>query len=630
MLVEQATKTVGCSVFVYRGHKIDDELRHALEGGVRPMVINFSQDIFVHEYFGPGTSIENYDRYLPVHELRELIARSYELGRDWYRMLPEDCNLYDGVSLGAVAEYDFVIVFIEVLKGIRLAERIIAMHAPARIILVDDGSVTFRAFQAVCRSRGVELVGIASQKSHRRLLLEQPRLLTWRKLAVAKCFVLLYRLLSALRSKPQSMARVLMPEYFRFGPLVKGLASDPRFEFCIIGGNYKNVVGALTDGGRVRYISPVGYMRWSQFSSVQHYERRLQDCLDSLQPLLGEQGPCYRGYPLYEVCRDIIEEHLRNRFVNYAAFIEISRAVLVREKITHVILNQDLQGYHKVLGLVANALGVHTICFQHGLSADVPNYGKHISRTIAVWGEREREVYVRRGRVSDDRIQVVGDPFIRNLPARQFDREAICRRLGLDPLRPIVLMSCERFVNLFCDYERETSANDKLAQVCQVLADDPTLQLLVRFKASFAYAEFGDSIETKEKIINRYNRGNIFLDTRGDIYERLFIADVVVVTNSTIGLEAMIFGKPVLMFTLPGAEDLVEYVSEGAAVRVTNREEMRLALNRILADPIFPLRLQEIRRRYVDFNVVNLHDPDPVARIRQLLTQERRNLAATV
>lgn len=584
------------------------------------MVINFSQDIFVHEYFGPGTSIENYDRYLPVHELRELIARSYELGRDWYRILPEDCYLYDGISLGAVTEYDFVIVYIEVLKGIRLAERLIETHSPDRIFLVDDGSVTFRAFQAVCRSRGVELACIASQRSHRRLLLEQPRLLTWRKLAVAKCFVLLYRLLSALRSKPQSMARVLMPEYFRFGPLLKGLASDPRFEFCIIGGNYKNKVRALSDGGRVRYISPVGYITWSQFSSVQNYERRLQECLHTLQPLLGEQGLRYRGYPLYEVCRDIIEEHLRNRFVNYAAFIEISHAVLTREHITHVIVNQDLQGYHKVLALVANVVGVHTICFQHGLSTDAPHYGKHVSRTVAVWGERERELYLRRGRASDDRIQVVGDPFICNLRTRQFDREAICRRLGLDPLRPIVLMSCERFVNLFCDCEPETAANYKLAQVCQVLADDPSLQLLVRFKASFAYAEFGGSIETKQKIINRYNRGNIFLDTGGDIYERLFIADVVVVTNSTIGLEAMLFGKPVLVLHLDRDHDLTGYLKSGGVLCARNQGEIVRAIRAGLYEEGTRRGLAEAQDRFLKYNFANLEAPDPLVWIRSLLT----------
>lgn len=630
MLVEQATKTVGCSVFVYRGHTIDEELRAALGSASDLVVVNFSQDIFVYEYFEPRVAIKNYDAYLSAHELRQVIAEAYKLAREWFHVLPEDCTCYDGVSLGTVAEYDFVIVFIEALKGIRLAERLIAMHAPARMILVDDGSVTFRAFQAVCQSTGVRLVAMPAEGARRRLLLRQPRLLTWRKLAVANCFVLLSRLVGALRGESRATIRILAPEYFRFTPLIEELASDPGFAFRIIGAGYKKIARALMAGGSVQHILAVGYMSWRQLASVQRYRRKLRERASVLKPMLAEHGPRFRGYSVYEVCRDIIEEHLRDRFVNYAAFVEISRAVLVREKITHVILNQDLQGYHKVLALVANALGVHTICFQHGLSADVPYYGKHVSRTIAVWGEREREVYLRRGRTSDDRIQVVGDPFIRNLRARQFDREVICRRLGLDPLRPIVLMSCERFVNLFCDCERETSANDKLAQVCQVLADDPTLQLLVRFKASFAYAEFGDSIETKEKIINRYNRGNIFLDTGGDIYERLCIADVVVVTNSTIGLEAMIFAKPVLMFTLPGTEDLVEYVSAGAAVRVTNREELRLALNRVLPDQKFRLDLQEVQRRYVDFNIVNLRDADPLGRIRQFLTQERPRLASTV
>lgn len=100
----------GVYVYVYRGDASGDALYRALKGTARPLVVNFSPDIFAREKFGPEIAVEPYERYLATEELHGLLATAYRLALEWYHGLPEDAHIYDGISLAAVAAYDFVTV----------------------------------------------------------------------------------------------------------------------------------------------------------------------------------------------------------------------------------------------------------------------------------------------------------------------------------------------------------------------------------------------------------------------------------------------------------------------------------------------------------------------------------------
>jgi CDP-glycerol glycerophosphotransferase (TagB/SpsB family) len=145
------------------------------------------------------------------------------------------------------------------------------------------------------------------------------------------------------------------------------------------------------------------------------------------------------------------------------------------------------------------------------------------------------------------------------------------------------------------------------------------LQVLLRFKQDFTYEEFGDAVATKRAIAERYNRGGIVIDPGGNLYERLALADVVVVSNSTVGLEAMLFDKPVLAVEDADSDASAEYVDWGAALRVTSIDEIRTGLQRALGDTAFRSQLAERQRRFLEFTFVNLHDADPLRRVRDFL-----------
>jgi hypothetical protein len=242
-----------------------------------------------------------------------------------------------------------------------------------------------------------------------------------------------------------------------------------------------------------------------------------------------------------------------------------------------------------------------------------------------MWGGHDVEIATRLGQASVQRMRLLGDPVVDRLRTRRSDRRQICGALGLDPDRPIVLAAMERYVNYESADACRSTHNERLARVCEAMTALPQVQLLVRFKAPFVYEEFGDGLQVKQRILERFNRGNIHVDPGGDLYDRLHVADAVVVEYSTVGLEAMLFGKPVLVVADHGVADPIDYVSRGAAVRVVDVHEVVASLTQALTDAAFRDRLTGAQRAFVSWNVVNLDDADPLERFRAFLLGTSRD-----
>lgn len=616
MIPSAPVQAHGSCVFIHRGHRVTDTVSRAFDCGGPTLVVNFGPDLFASARFHAGLRVEPYDRYVTTEDLQAIIAESYVLAPAWCRGLPDTLCTYRGISLADAAAFDFVTLFVEAMKSVCLAERIIDIERPSRVMLVRDGSPAFRAFEAVCRARGVELIALESSEPLAKSKSPRDQTLKWWRVALAVGAVRLGRLVASGRDSAES-ARVILIPYFRFDPLIKGLASDPRLALLMFGGSVRAGLRDLRRAGRVSTLLPTGYLRISQVVSVARYGRALRRLLPSIDGAL-DGGPAYHGYHLRGLCRDLVDEHLQSRFLAYAAFVETAHAVVGAERPTHVVVNQDKQGYHRILCIVANQLGVRTVVYQHGVPFNGPELD-HVASSVAVWGRHELETYRRLRRPAADRLHILGDPALASLRGRRFEREVIARSLGLDPARPIVLMACERFVNCVSAHERETGASDALAQVCAAAAEEPHVQFLVRWKPGKFYGDFGDSVAIKNEIMDRYHRDNIVMDPGGDLYDRLFVADAVVVRASTVGLDAMIFGKPVIIFAGDGVAGLIDYVSSGAAVRVESREEFRHALARSLHDGAFRASMLHAQSRFLQANFANLNDADPLSRFRDFL-----------
>jgi len=89
-------------------------------------------------------------------------------------------------------------------------------------------------------------------------------------------------------------------------------------------------------------------------------------------------------------------------------------------------------------------------------------------------------------------------------------------------------------------------------------------------------------------------RGVVF--AHGPLYEWLAAARVVVTQASTVGLEALIADRPLVILNLTHQPDLIPFVSEGVAVGARSQEEVLPALRTALQRHA---ETREARRRFI-------------------------------
>ena len=91
---------------------------------------------------------------------------------------------------------------------------------------------------------------------------------------------------------------------------------------------------------------------------------------------------------------------------------------------------------------------------------------------------------------------------------------------------------------------------------------------------------------TKELMdqIESYGINAVITPRDSDTYEQLFVCDLMITRHSTTAMEAVALGKPVIILNLSGNPDPVEYVQEGVARGIYNSDDLRAAVEQLLAD----------------------------------------------
>jgi hypothetical protein len=80
-----------------------------------------------------------------------------------------------------------------------------------------------------------------------------------------------------------------------------------------------------------------------------------------------------------------------------------------------------------------------------------------------------------------------------------------------------------------------------------------------------------------------------------DLYELLAASDLVITAYSTVGSEAIYFGKPLIIYD-PFREDLLKYVSEGVAFQATDSSSLNMLVEQLINGTLAP-----DKERYTQF-----------------------------
>lgn len=243
-----------------------------------------------------------------------------------------------------------------------------------------------------------------------------------------------------------------------------------------------------------------------------------------------------------------------------------------------IVLASDAHRYSRMVVAVARRMGIPTFVVQHGALVVADFYLPVVADRMLAWGPWCRDWFVRRG---TDRARVAAVGFVRggsSPPAGRTHNDASTVLYAAQPL-------AERL-------------NRDLLQVLRAtLEARPGLNLVIR-----PHPGEGRRVELERLLSGWPNElaGRFSVSAAGVPLETDFErCDAVVTAQSTVGIDALAAGKPVLLLRHPEIEEPIPFVKFGCVLPATDSVELQAGLT-ALAEEDTRLQLAESARRFLD------------------------------
>jgi hypothetical protein len=284
---------------------------------------------------------------------------------------------------------------------------------------------------------------------------------------------------------------------------------------------------------------------------------------------------------------DELPYYFDNIFGYVAKSIEMAGRLVEEESPNFILVSSEHGIVQKSIMVAGRLRKIPTMALQHGTVGRVHkgyvswkgsisesgNIGSPfcpIPDKTAVFGPYYFDLLTKAGAYPHDSVVVTGQPRYDALveASRFYDREAFCRKVGLDPKKKLVLVVTENLPI--------PDGKAFLKCVLVALKGFPELQVVIKPHP----AEIGDWYR---EVVREENARGAILSKMADTNEALFACDLFVASYSTVILEATILGKLGVTAYLAKGRDPAPYF-KGVTLRVYRKEDLGPAIRKALYD----------------------------------------------
>jgi UDP-N-acetylglucosamine 2-epimerase len=529
------------------------------------------------------------------------------LAKTWYEAIETQIT-YHGICLGEMVEYNFVYIFRNALKSIEIGYSLFDEEKPDEVWLpknipsfapsnIRNESLT-KAVASIASSRQIPVTYINSKKITKNIE-------------------------NIVNNFTENM---VIDSYWKLKGFRKKLAKYSKYYHKIVFINlsterFFTIKKDLKKNKTNMVINLKDIKELKSFVQINHKAAEFIEKSARSENAKTKNEIIYKGI---SVLKTLISERISEFFsdtmhtlVNYVDAME----VFIKDvKPDVVITMEDISPSLRVITRVCKINGVHTLVLQHGaLAFDMQGF--HVmpveADKQAVWGEKSKSWAIHRGKSSESQI-VTGNPRFDLLISvkNSFKKEnsSVYNKLGLNREKGIILIATQWYSEVGSCCSPKTIERF-IWKSLEAAKNFPERQVVVKLHPSYHqnYKEIVSAIVTELDMKN-------VVVTEKHLWQLLASCDVLIIQSSTVGLEAMLFDKPVITLNSVLNNFFNPYAETGAVIEINDEENLVPAITAALNDEKIRLRLKEGRERYV-YDYAYAQDGEAGKRVAVLIQQ---------
>lgn len=510
-------------------------------------------------------------------EQSSLISQATFFSRNWYKIRGKDVTLIEltpdiKISVGGVLEHYLAkdiypwLVLYEMLKAFIEVER------PSKIFVMHKYSL-FGVLSSLAQEEGVEVVMIAPY--------------FWRKIErLFKLFALIPQNVKRISGTVVNLLKwkeryKLGGSHGKNGVIVFVSTPNPAKilipilkKFQAIGINFVTLnfdFDVRTNTKEILKKGNLEFVRIEKYGTLKDIYENIKYIMN-IRRILDEihknESMLYKNLDLRGILLDLVSYHLYSKPL-IAGFARMSSRVIQMDQPKLIITANTKNWDGRLFTEIGNSCGVNTLTIQEGLYEISSFHHMFNSKKIALQGEEVKNDFLKSG-VEEGRLVVTGAPvydFIKDSVRirKEINNFKYLEKYGIDLKKGLIVFASQPHDKKLYKVEEKRRI---LMGLKMAMANFPDCMLVVKLHPYESYEELGNSI--LEKDCDK----NIVVVKDINIFDLIYICDLLITKWSTCALEAILLDRLVMTINLGAAPDPFPYADNNVALGVYREEDI--------------------------------------------------------
>lgn len=529
-----------------------------------------------------GLNTKTSESYLDANDYKAIDSYVFGgLSKSWY--LYNSITDYKGIHLGKIFEYDFQKFLVPRIKNLEILSRVCSAEKPEKIIVLDDSGELCIAARLYAKTVNIPVLTL---RLNNRKTAPAARINPWLRRALAQALTGVINYVSLRRLYRQADLKHILVDAKLFNYFTENNNGMTVVPFILDGGfNYRwkmfssrQPYLSFYSSGRLRYLKEYSLYirRWHNLSA----NKEFRDIFT------------YKGIPLWGIFHlklaDFFLKGIPRIISNFKLLDNLCQGLEIRS----MLLRNDVKEQERTLILSLRLHKIPSLVMQHGILAESNGHNELLADKFIAWGKASADWYNKFGN-SKDKFFIAGNPRFDVLKDWKpvISRDVLYGKLGRDVNKKTILFATQQ-VNKFSSFWTDDLFWVMADELLKYIEGRPDIQLIIK-------CDPYEDVLPYNRIAAYYPGAQVTTIRNFDIYTLIYNSDLVITLDSTVGLEAMLFDKPLITFNLTAREDRVPYAQKGAAVAVYKDDALGHAIERVLNDKNLAVQLKEERKKFI-------------------------------